>query len=273
MEEWYHSRWFNVSEVLNNQSNGPSSLSEGDLDPLLSLFKNLKISSTFFILGNIAERLPRLIEKILAEGHEIGCHGYDHNSVHELGSAAFKEHVEKSRRTLWKVTRETPLGYRAPNFRITTQAINILEDIGFRYDSSIVPCLKVPGWYGYPSAPLIPYRPNRQDMCKINPDREFFEVPIAVHPFLRLPGGGGWYLRNLGYSWTKTIVKSLLKRGPVTLYIHPWETSNKNSRIKSIPLHVFRRTGQYVTNAIRDLVKDVGIRPITIREFLEKNGW
>lgn len=36
------------------------------------------VRATFFVLGQRVERYPELIERMVAEGHEIGVHGYDH---------------------------------------------------------------------------------------------------------------------------------------------------------------------------------------------------
>jgi polysaccharide deacetylase family protein (PEP-CTERM system associated) len=273
VEEWHHSEWFNADKILKRQPTNVSSSCEENVISLLKLFEELSVNATFFILGEIAERYPKLIKKITEQGHEVACHGYIHKSIHELGEQAFKIQAEKTRGIIKKISGKEPLGYRAANFQITTQAINILEELGFRYDSSIVPCLNLPGWYNHPFAPLTPYKPSRQDMCKEDSDRDFFEIPIAVLPLLRLPGGGGWFLRNFGYQWTKTVLKALSKKAPVTLYIHPWEVCENNPKLRGIPPHVFRRTGRYVKDAIRDLVRDSGVKPITIQEYLNDNGW
>lgn len=266
VEEWYHSRWFDVYEITSD----PHSMCEKDVDMVLDLFRRLNITATFFVLGKIAERLPDLVEKIVEEGHEVACHGYDHSSISELGEQEFKCQIKKTKGILKQIVGQEPLGYRAPNSGINTDAINILRNLGFRYDSSVVPCLRIPGWYGVPFSPVTPYKPNRKDMSRHDRDGDFWEVPIAVFPFIRLPAGGGWYLRNFGSRWVKILVKVLLKKGPATVYIHPWEVSDNHRNLKGIPFHVFRRTGVYVRDAIRGIVKDLKVDSFTIRDFLEK---
>ncbi len=51
---------------------------EEGMQKLLTLFSDEKIHGTFFTTGMIAEKYPKLIEGIVAEGHELGCHGYSH---------------------------------------------------------------------------------------------------------------------------------------------------------------------------------------------------
>lgn len=222
------------------------------------------------MLGEIAERTPGLVEKIVEEGHEVACHGYTHNSMKDLGRQQFEDQNRKAKEVIRSILGYEPLGYRSPNLRISTEEINVLDNLGFRYDSSVTPCLKIPGWYGYPSAAITPYRPSMMDLCKKDSSRDFWEVPIAVFPTLRLPGGGGWYLRNFGGLWTKTVVKMLLKKGPATVYLHPWEISGNHRNYEGVPFHVFRRTGRYVRDAIKSIIRDVGVRPMTIGEFYHK---
>lgn len=45
---------------------------------LLELLAEYNVKVTFFPLGKNIEQNPLIVEKIIAEGHEIGCHGYNH---------------------------------------------------------------------------------------------------------------------------------------------------------------------------------------------------
>ena len=48
---------------------------------LLGLLKHLDLPATFFVPSYIAENHPRMIEAILADGHEIGLHGHLHEKL------------------------------------------------------------------------------------------------------------------------------------------------------------------------------------------------
>lgn len=266
VEEWYHSMWFDVNKITDD----PPSFCEKDLSSVLGFFEELKVNATFFVLAEIAEKYPEIVEKISDNGHEVSCHGYSHDSAVGLSEQMFKEYIIKAKGVIERILRTTLLGYRSPNYGISTGAINILESLGFRYDSSVVPCLRIPGWYGSPSAPVVPYRPRRRNASRIDGSRNFWEIPLAVFPKVRLPGGGGWFLRNVGSRWTETIVKMLLKKGPVTVYVHPWEVSDYHPHLKGVPFHVFRRTGKYVRDAIRNLVRNNDLDLVTIKDFVEK---
>ncbi len=130
----------------------------------------------------------------------------------------------------------------------------ILAEEGFRYDSSIVPCLPIPGWYGNLTAPLSPYQ--------LSSPSPLWEFPVCVHPLLRLPGGGGYYFRNLGYFWTRWVLLSCLKKlGYAMFYLHPWELSNHNPKLPGVPFFTFRRTGDWTRRKLGNLLDAIQCTP------------
>jgi peptidoglycan/xylan/chitin deacetylase (PgdA/CDA1 family) len=247
----------------------PPSLLEQDLDLVLTFLRKLNIRATFFLLGQTVEESPELVERIRMDNHEVACHGYTHNSIAELGRQAFENETKRARDIIRRTLGSSPLGYRSPNFRVNTEAINILEHLGFSYDSSLVPCLNIPGWYGHPKAPLSPFTPCRENMCEEDHRRRFWEIPVSVFPTTRLPGAGGWYVRNLGYWWTSALLKAQLKQGPATVYFHTWEIAGSAPRFRGVPSHVLRRTGRHVRDAITNLTKDYGHKVLPVADFLE----
>ena len=78
---------------------------------LLELFEQYSVRGTFFVLGWVAERYPELVRSIVAAGHELGSHGYEHtrvtsqNRVDFLVSRSSRMHEPESRRA-----RALPLG-------------------------------------------------------------------------------------------------------------------------------------------------------------------
>jgi polysaccharide deacetylase family protein (PEP-CTERM system associated) len=266
VEEWYHSNWFDIEKI---KGEPPALCAEG-VAQIVGLFKRLNVRATFFFLGEIVEKYPELVEEVVSEGHEVACHGHSHAGFTELERPEVAGQIKRAKKTIESIAKERVLGYRAPNYGINPQAISILADLGFRYDSSVVPCLKIPGWYGNPFAPMMPYR-LKNTITAAKRCEVFWEIPIAVSPILRIPAGGGWFLRNLGATWVKFSVKALSKRGPVTLYMHPWEFSDVKPSLDGIPFHVFRRTGRYVREAITSIVKDLDADSVTIAEFLREN--
>ncbi len=249
VEEWFHTEWFNVEKIINTYYDGkyPKTDVLDCVKILIELFNKYDVNATFFVLGETALRYPNLINIIKNDNHEIACHGYYHNkSYYNLNE--FKKDIKQYKNTI----EDNILGFRSPNFSISKEILQIIYEEGFSYDSSVVPCRKIPGWYGNPNSPLHPYDYNLNN-------HHIIEFPIAVFPIIRLPGGGGWYIRNIGYFWVKNVIEAILKKtGHATIYLHPWEVSNIDPVHKEIPFHVFRNTGEKALNRLERLIKNFG---------------
>ncbi|MEQ1631556.1 MAG: polysaccharide deacetylase family protein, partial [Planctomycetota bacterium] len=63
---------------------------------LLELFDRRQARATFFFLGWVAERAPRLVTEVQAAGHEIGSHGYDHQLLPAIGRDGFARELQKT---------------------------------------------------------------------------------------------------------------------------------------------------------------------------------
>ena len=158
---------------------------------LLALFEKHKTRATFFVLGWVAERLPELIRKIEAQGHEIASHGYNHLLLTEITPQEFEADLAKALEALEKCGVKTrPIGFRAPSFTVVEKtkswALPILEKYNFKYDSSVFPIGFHPD-YGVANAPLVPY--------KITDG--LYEFPMSCVEMFgrRFPFGGGGYFR------------------------------------------------------------------------------
>ena len=51
---------------------------------LLELFQKSNVKATYFLLGKTIEDFPNLIQEIINEGHEIGCHTYSHPFIFKI---------------------------------------------------------------------------------------------------------------------------------------------------------------------------------------------
>jgi polysaccharide deacetylase family protein (PEP-CTERM system associated) len=193
---------------------------------LVSLVKAAGQRGTFFILGEVAERYPSLVRMVGSDGCELGLHGYHHRLVYEQGEEEFRRDTRTAKTLLEKVGGREILGFRAPSWSITTKslwALKILADMGFQYDSSILPARAYVGGM-YRSNPLIHRRR----------EAEIIEVPPSIIALgrLRLPFSGGLYLRMLPYGFIRSCIARLNKRGiPAVIYLHPWELDTELPRL------------------------------------------
>jgi polysaccharide deacetylase family protein (PEP-CTERM system associated) len=109
---------------------------EANTERLLQILEDNNSTATFFVLGIVAEKFPSLVCKIKQAGHEIASHGYSHRLLYDLSEDELFEELDSSKKILEDITGQKVNGFRAPSFSITEQAIDLMSDTGYKYDSS-----------------------------------------------------------------------------------------------------------------------------------------
>jgi len=109
------------------------------LKRLLALLAKKDIKASFMIPGHTAYCYPDLIKRIHDEGHEIGAHGWVHeNPVLAGGPEEERANVERGLEAIDRVLGIRPLGYRTPAWDFSAATLDILIDLGFVWESSIM---------------------------------------------------------------------------------------------------------------------------------------
>jgi peptidoglycan/xylan/chitin deacetylase (PgdA/CDA1 family) len=70
--------------------------------------------ATFFVVGEQVERRPHLLERIVADGHRVGLHGYRHRVQLRLTPAQVRADLERGAAVIAAVTGESPRWHRPP---------------------------------------------------------------------------------------------------------------------------------------------------------------
>jgi len=197
---------------------------------VLDILERHNTKATFFILGWIAERHPKLIEAIDKEGHEIANHGFDHKLVYDMTAEQFTDDVKRTDTLLKEITRKSVLGYRAPSFSLgaaDNDKFKALAEMGYKYDSSLFPMKH----FRYGAAESVSLSPFDIGLKGQVPLREF---PITVIGFMgrRIPAGGGGYFRLYPNFFLKRNIRKIAKEGrPSIIYLHPWEFDPDQPRV------------------------------------------
>ncbi len=199
---------------------------------VLEILGNFGVKATFFVLGWIAKHYPSLIKEIHNSGHEIACHSYLHRRITNLTPEEFFTDTKRAKELLEDITGSPVTGYRAPSFSITKKsiwALEILEELGFQYDSSIFPVYH--DAYGIPDAPRFQHKLPQADMI---------EFPPSTHPLFgkNIPVAGGGYFRLFPYWLTKKALARInrVERQPFVFYLHPWEIDPGQPRFEDASL-------------------------------------
>ncbi len=83
---------------------------------IIDMFDRHEARGTFFMLGWVAKRAPLLVREIVARGHELASHSFNHDKVHELTPKAFHDDVRATRLLLEDLSGSAVKGFRAPSF-------------------------------------------------------------------------------------------------------------------------------------------------------------
>jgi polysaccharide deacetylase family protein (PEP-CTERM system associated) len=235
VEEYFHGVEFGAAVGAEGLARLPSRVVD-QTERLLDRLDAHRARGTFFTLGLVAQRFPRLVRAIVSRGHELACHGWDHAPVFALGPEGFRVDIRRAKRALEGASGRAVRGYRAPNYSIRpgmSWAWSILAEEGFAYDSSVHPI--VHDRYGFPDAPRFLHR--------VGDGHGVWEVPVGTARVLgtNLPVGGGFFRLFPAPLLTAAIQSVNRREGqPVVLYVHPWEFDPDQPRPPMPPLHRLR---------------------------------
>jgi peptidoglycan/xylan/chitin deacetylase (PgdA/CDA1 family) len=105
---------------------------------ILAILKSANVKATFFVPAVSALLYPDEQRQVIAEGHEIGIHGWIHERNSELPADAERELQMRSADTLEKICRVRPVGIRTPSWDFSPQTLAITKEMGLLYDSSLM---------------------------------------------------------------------------------------------------------------------------------------
>ena len=200
---------------------------EANTDRILAQFDRAGVKATMFTLGWVAERYPQIVRRIVAAGHELASHGYNHARADSQTPEAFRQDVRRARQLLEDIGGVAVAGYRAPTFSIgpaNAWAFDVLDEEGYRYSSSVYPVRH--DLYGTPDAPRLPYRPRAGAL---------WELPMTTVVLMgrNIPCSGGGYFRLVPYGLFRLGLRRFNRTENASgmFYIHPWEIDPGQPRV------------------------------------------
>ena len=216
------------------------------------LLREQHIKSTFFFHARIADQLNEEIEKLLDEGHEIGCHGLTHGSeenYNQMPEDMQRKYLDEATAILRKITARSIRSFRGPRMKTSHVTQKILEELGYTADCSVASQrvdvvssnLINLGWI---IAPRLPYQPSSRSAFRKG-NREIWVVPLsaAILPFIS----------SALYVLKTRVIKSLFRilymeskrtGKPIVYLIHPFEfaPTTLRSELKNLSFFQLIRT-------------------------------
>ena len=219
-EDWFHPEL--IQKSISNNNNKPKVID--GIHKILELLRQKETKATFFVVGELLEYKPELLDLILENDHEIAFHTMKHTRI---DSPNFKEKFNDEIKIFNKLTNGKSKGFRAPSFSLNNDSswvIDILEKNQYVYDSSVVPAKT--NLYGIPDANNQPYKITSKNLKNNSDNGRILEFPLLVTRFFgkKIPAAGGFYLRTLPSRVIENAIKSYEKKEiPGVFYIHSWE--------------------------------------------------
>lgn len=187
---------------------------------ILQLLRKHGHTATFFVVGEVNDWYPTLIQEIREQGHEVAYHSHTHQPFTNVDS--LRKEIERSKDFIECFR---PRGFRAPRASITRECLVELGRRGFLYDSSSYGpfnmCRKVESII---EIPISTYNLRRSSTLALPRP-----LGLSLLRNLEIPFGSGYFV-SLFSQVNPAIVSYFIERSnerklPSVLCLHPWQMS------------------------------------------------
>lgn len=129
---------------LRDGNTSPGQLAQGaygsraGLPRILDLLDTHRIPSTFYVPAVSALLHPEDVRNCSSAGHEVALHGWIHERNLLLPREAERDLALRASDTLERLSGTRPVGIRTPSWDFSASTMEIVIELGLRYDSSLM---------------------------------------------------------------------------------------------------------------------------------------
>lgn len=218
------------------------------LEQLRSAFRSMGVPVTAFSTADAAQRFAAQLRGLLADGHEVACHGLSHDDSEDFSRMppqAIRWTLATATRRIAAATGHVPRCFRGPRMTSSPITQRALVDMGYVADFSVcsqrLDLLNCRGGnLGWLSAPRRPYFPAATSAYRRG------NVPIRVVPLscVGVPFLSG-VLYTAGLRAMRTLFRLLLAESrrtgkPIVYLFHPYEFSPRAAWQRARPKRLHR---------------------------------
>jgi len=232
--------WVSVDVELDIQEHivGSSRGIEEGLPRILDLFDDLSIRADFFVLGKVAREYPDLVERISSRGHEVGSHGDSHRVLCTKSLEFQRAEIRRSIQSISGLTKKPVRIFRAPNFSANGDTIQVLEELGIAWDSSVLPGRMLLRWrlqkaYDHRGAPRTIYNPSVASIDRVGAS-SVLELPVTENPLQPGTPIGLGFLNSHSVEESIQAVENAIG-DYASFLIHPWEAVDLATGRRDLP--------------------------------------
>lgn len=193
-------------------------------DEYIKILDRHGIKSTLFTVGKLAPKIADRLKSCIENGHRLALHNYEHIAPMDQSLSQFREQIMKAKQLLTDLFHTEITGFRAPFFSMDKDRLEILQELGFRYDSSHL---------GYKNArhtvklDLSSFESFRDGIFHKN---GFFEFEMSKGSIFGQPYpiSGGGYVRLGNWEFIKSLIRQYIQHNDYyVFYLHPFELSRE----------------------------------------------
>lgn len=242
-------------------------------DEYLKILDKYNIKSTLFVVGDLATQIPDKLKPHVDNGHKLALHSFSHIAPVSVPIPKFREELRHTKQRLQTLFNTEVVGFRAPCFSMDKDRLEVLQELGFHYDSSHL---------DYSPArhtvklDLQNFRQLRKGIFR---NKNFYEFGLSKEKVFGFPFpiSGGGYVRLSNWGFVKTLIHHYIhKNDYYVFYLHPFELTKQQvpflKELKSYDKYYIkqgiRTYGQRVESIIRMLQKD-GYEFVTFENLVQ----
>ena len=232
-------------------------------DEYMQILDRHDIKSTLFTVGDLAPRIADQLQPHLAKGHRLALHSYTHVAPMTVPLEQFREKTHQAKARLKELFGVDVTGFRAPWFSMDKDRLDVLQELGFQYDSSHLDFSRARHTV---EIDLQDFKQLRNGIFRKD---DFFEFGLSKERVLGMPFpiSGGGYVRLSPWGFVKALIRHyVLHNDYYVFYLHPFElTKQKIPYIKELK--------SYDKYYIKQGVRTYGKRVERIIQMLKKSGY
>ncbi len=100
--------------------------------PILDILKQEGVKATFFLSSPWASKHGPLVQRMVADGHEIGSHGNRHIDLNTLGPNEIEAEIKTAQSILEALSQQKVNLIRAPNGAYDNKVIDVANRLGYK---------------------------------------------------------------------------------------------------------------------------------------------
>ncbi|MDT8903712.1 polysaccharide deacetylase family protein [Anaeroselena agilis] len=124
------------SEVKTSQKIVALTFDDGPYPPytgkVLDILREEEVPATFFVIGRNAARHPDLVRRMVAEGHQVGNHTYNHVDLLKADRATIADEVDRTNRVIAAITGASARVVRPPHGFRDAVVLEVMAERGLK---------------------------------------------------------------------------------------------------------------------------------------------